>query len=296
MNENLPSGFTIRVEGDGACLSTDDGTAWRVTHSDTMTALHAAGAHDTSSVPSRVSAVALASVAEAAANHPRLRQDEADATDTVLPDDPTPVALPFVAGTAFTALAARRRSIRRLGPITLGGLAAVLTPVFRLAAFDTADDGAVKRFRPLPSAGARHPIVPIVLAHDVTGLDPGMWRLDADSLYLYRCPATADVLDDAWSALVEVVELPHRPGAAVVIAVDAWATLSRYPAGISLVWRDAGAAAAMLTLAATDAGVGSCIVGTAGLLSDSTLRAAGLHGDLVTDMGAIVLGAVDFEP
>lgn len=296
MSEGLPAGWTIRIEAVWARVSTDDGRAWEITDSDTVRELRSAAARHTGSVPSSVSAVAIASVAEAAANRPRVRDDAGDATDTVLPDDLAPVVLPVVTATAFTATVARRRSIRHLGPVTLDDLAAVLTPVFHLAAFDTADDGAVRRFRPLPSAGARHPVVPIVLAHDVAGLDPGMWRLAADSQTLYRCPVDADALDGAWNTLIELAGLPHRPGAAVVLAVDAWATLSRYPAGISLVWRDAGAAAAMLTLVATDAGVGSCIVGTAGLLSNTALRTAGLHGALVTDMGAVVLGAVDLGP
>jgi SagB-type dehydrogenase family enzyme len=291
MSDDPLLALTIRVEADRAWVSTDDGTSWEVTDSEAVRALRTA-ASSTGRRASRVSAIAVASMAEAAANRPRLREDAGDATDTVLPDDPDPVALPTVTGTAFTATAARRRSIRRLGPVTLDNLAAVITPVFGLAAFDTADDGAVRRFRPLPSAGARHPVVPIVLAHAVIGLDAGMWRLDADTQTLFRCTIDAEALDAAWNTLVDVASLSHRPGAAVVLAVNVWATLSRYPAGISLVWRDAGAAAAMLTLTATDAGVGSCIVGTAGLLPDTTLRAAGLHGDLVSDMGAVVLGAV----
>jgi hypothetical protein len=76
-----------------------------------------------------------------------------------------------------------------------------------------------------------------------------------------------------------------------VLAAKFDATLSRYPQGATLVWRDAGVALGYLHLAATAMGLGSCMLGTAGVLSEGLLAACGVRGTLVGDVGALALGS-----
>ncbi|MGW0454524.1 hypothetical protein [Gordonia sputi] len=75
------------------------------------------------------------------------------------------------------------------------------------------------------------------------------------------------------------------PPAAVFVVADPALTLSRYPLGDSLLWREAGALLMLLHLAATDIGLGSCVVGTTGLLLDDMP-----YEDGPLDLGCVCLG------
>jgi hypothetical protein len=68
-------------------------------------------------------------------------------------------------------------------------------------------------------------------------------------------------------------------------------TLSRYPEGMSLIWRDAGALLATVHLVASDLGLSSCIVGTSGVLRTDH---AGPLGPV--DVGAVALGNSPYRP
>ncbi|WP_442978200.1 nitroreductase family protein [Rhodococcus sp. A5(2022)] len=164
--------------------------------------------------------------------------------------------------------------------------------VFALQGFATADDGAVRRFRPVPSAGARHPLVPIVLIEDVAGLGRGLWRLDADGRRLLQIRNAGSHLDDYWTSNCAAGAFAQRPPAVVVLAARFDATLARYPMGSALVWRDAGVALGSLHLAAASLGLGSCILGTAGVFDADVLAACGLSGNLVGDVGALAVGSI----
>ena len=204
--------------------------------------------------------------------------------DTSSVDQPERTWLPF------DKVLGGRRSIRVYGPLTVFDLVDLLESVFALRAFAEADDGGIRRFRPIPSAGARHPILPLVLVDDVDGLRPGLWRYDPDRHQLLLVRDAGEDLDLAWQAVSAAGEFDPRPPVVVILAARFDATLARYPEGASLVWRDAGVALGFLQLTATSLGLGSCILGTAGVLTDESLSTCGITGALVGDVGAIAVG------
>lgn len=190
----------------------------------------------------------------------------------------------------FDKVLQQRRSIRTYGRLNLVELVDLLEAVFALRAFAEADDGGIRRFRPIPSAGARHPLIPILLIDDVDNMPPGLWRYDPDGNQLLLVHPPEDELNREWSVICAAGELASRPPAVVVLAARFDATLARYPEGASLVWRDAGVALGTLHLAATSLGLDSCILGTAGVLTDPHLAACGIFGALVGDVGALAVG------
>lgn len=202
----------------------------------------------------------------------------ADATDTPVVD-------------SFTDVLARRRSVREYGPLSATGLVRLLDMVFALQWSAPADDGGTRRFRPVPSAGGRHPVAPLVLNEDVDQLDAGLWRFDPDARRLCLVAAAGDrAVDRAWRAVCAAGTFKRRPPAVIVLAAKFDATLVRYPAGCALVWRDAGVALGTIHLAATHLGLASCILGTAGVLDGDLLEACGIVGDLVGDVGCLAVG------
>jgi len=69
-----------------------------------------------------------------------------------------------------------------------------------------------------------------------------------------------------WSGAADTLEGRQSLAALVLLVAQFERTLSRYPAGAALVWRDAGVVAMALHLQATAAGLRSTILATAGLL------------------------------
>ena len=248
----------------------------------------------------RVPAAALVSYTEAVSMRPSPdRSIGPGSTDLLLPQAIQAVSVDelLLAAQAepgrsemFDLVLARRRSVREYGALAAADLVRVLDQVFKLQGFAEADDGAVRRFRPIPSAGARHPIIPLVLIGNAAGLEPGLWRLDTDGRRLLLVETDSPALDAAWSKLVDAGQFEKRPPAVVVLGARFDATLSRYPSGAALVWRDAGVALGSLHLAATAAGLRSCILGTAGILDADLLRVCGLFGSLVGDVGSLAVG------
>lgn len=195
------------------------------------------------------------------------------------------------AGGSFIDVLARRRSVRTYGPLTAGQLVRLLDLVFALQRSAPADDGGTRRFRPVPSAGARQPLAPLVLVENVDSLAAGLWRLDPDARQLHLI-TTADTLTRPWRYACDAGTFETRPPAIIVLAAKFDATLARYPAGSTLVWRDAGVALGALHLAATDLGLASCILGTAGILDGDLLGACGITGNLVGDVGSLAVGGL----
>jgi SagB-type dehydrogenase family enzyme len=184
-----------------------------------------------------------------------------------------------------------RRSQRIFHSLPAAELVTVLQQVFTLQGFAPADDGGVRRFRPVPSAGGRHPVVPLVLIEDVLGLDRGLWRFDADADLLHLvAPYDHEDLARAWDGACAAGEFDRRPPAVVILAARFDATLARYPHGSSLVWRDAGVALGYLHLSAASHGLNSCILGTSGLLDETLLAACGMTGQVVGDVGGMAVG------
>jgi len=137
----------------------------------------------------------------------------------------------------------------------------------RRSARDSA--GAAIAQRPAPSAGGRHPLTLVVLASDVSALPSGWWALDPEAA---------------------VLRPSHAPPAAILAVGCPDATLSRYPDGISLLWREVGALLMLIHLASTDIGLGSCIAGTCAILHPVPSDASAL-----VDLGAVALGTTTHQ-
>lgn len=176
----------------------------------------------------------------------------------------------------------KRRSERPMWAPDLARLATILVRSGRVLDVSPAPDGYVMSHRPTPSAGGRHPAEMYVLADHVDGLGAGTWMFDPLGCELV---ATTRPAGTTLRRLGEIVET-NPPPAAILIVTRLERTLSRYPAGLSLVWRDVGALLATLHLCATDLGLASCIVGCCGVFIDDPAA-----GEI--DMGALLVGRRD---
>jgi SagB-type dehydrogenase family enzyme len=184
----------------------------------------------------------------------------------------------------FADVLASRRSERSFAPITLTELASVLVPSARIQDWWEAPDGYAATERPTPSAGGRFPLDLVILALDVHGLEPGLWHLDAAHCDLVRTETSNDSARAALGKVRAALEGNATPAAAIFATANFGRTLRRYPNGMSLVFRDAGALLATMHLCASGVGLHSCIVGTAGALVYE------VGETLVADIGALLIG------
>jgi SagB-type dehydrogenase family enzyme len=275
------SGLTVRVDADRVLASDDEGrTAMLPVEmgAELQDAFRLAAQPPSSP---DVTAGTLAAIAEAQAARPQPRQapprawqDHRDGPRVALANLTAQDSQPLA------AVLAARRSRRDWMPPRLEDLASVLVRAGRVIDWAVAPDGYVTTRRPVPSAGARHPLDLHLLVADVHGLTPGAWRFDA-----LRCELVGTALahEPALDQLSEVLLAPAPPAALVAVA-HLHRTLSRYPPGMSLLWRDAGALLGTLQLCATDVGLASCIAGTCGVLIDKAVEG-------ILDVGALLLGA-----
>lgn len=182
----------------------------------------------------------------------------------------------------FDETLAARRSGRTFHSLNLESLSYVLTSAARVQDWRDADDGFQITHRPAPSAGGRQSCELVVVANSVAGIDSGLWWFDGA-----RCALVAQPINDNIRKTIDSINVAtslHEDAPAVIFVVAHFGrTLSRYPAGSTLVWRDAGVILGMLHLASTAKGLASCIVGTSGVLIDDA-------DHLIADVGALVLG------
>ena len=150
----------------------------------------------------------------------------------------------------------------------------------------TDQSGADISHRAAPSPGARHPFELAVAAQEVIGLSPGLWVLDVHAAVLRPGRITATRVNAAVAAVADALHTQLPPPAVIFAVADPAQTLSRYPGGLSLLWREAGALLTLLHLIATDLKLESCIAGTVGVLCHDDSDA---HAQI--DLGAIALGA-----
>lgn len=192
------------------------------------------------------------------------------------------VACPYRDRTDFGDLLETRRSATTGGSVSVGDVGALLARSYRVQSFSQDDDGYQRSWRPVPSAGGRHPFELLVCAEDVSGLPRGWWWFDAGN-----CDLVSLTLRTSMSTYLQrlMARTPaiEMPAVAVVCVAVAERTLSRYPTGMSLVWRDAGALQFALQMVAHDLGVASRIVASSSLLSEPS------WGNLTFDAGALVV-------
>lgn len=184
----------------------------------------------------------------------------------------------------LSKILAHRHSTRIFGSTTLVQLATLLMRSGRVRDWTMVEDGYQASHRPVPSAGARHPFdLHLVVGRRVDGLDPGAYAFDAVAGALVTQSQTDLTPEALLRRLGDRIGTPTSPAAAVFLVGYLDRTLSRYPAGMSLAWRDAGALLQTLHLCATDLRLRSCIVGSCGFLRDEA------QGPLI-DMGSVAIG------
>jgi SagB-type dehydrogenase family enzyme len=245
-------------------------------------------------VPSDIAPIrAAAAFAEARAIRPvraaspsRNRLEDLSAPSSV-PNALLPVPITDVGTTRpFAEVVAGRRSDRNLHPPSLIQVGTVLARAGLTRSRATDAAGVSIAYRAAPSAGARHPMTLVLLARHVRGLDAGSWILDPDAAVLRVGAHSPEQIEEALYEIAQAMKQPGPPPAAVVAVAYPDRTLSRYPLGISLLWRESGALLMLVHLAAADIGLGSCIVGTCG-----ALHADDGSGTGPVDLGAVALGA-----
>lgn len=274
------NGLTVRIDADGVLGSGDDGRTATLPvelGSRLREAFEQAAA--LGPAPARTAGT-LAALAEARAARPRPE----DGPPPAWQDDRDGPRVPLANLTAresrpLADVLAARRSQREWAPLRMDEVGTVLMRGGRVIDWAVAPDGYVTTHRPAPSAGARHPLDLYLVVAEVDGLSAGAWRFDA-----LRCELVGASLahEPALAQLGEVVGAEAPPAALIAVA-HLHRTLSRYPTGLSLLWRDAGALLATLQLCATDVGLASCIAGTCGVLVDAP-------ADGVVDVGALLVG------
>lgn len=181
----------------------------------------------------------------------------------------------------FREVLEKRRSVRDLKTASAVDLATVMVRAGRIIDVSKGPDGYVTSHRPFPSGGARHPLELHLLASGVDGLDEGHYAFDPLSCELVLLDADAM---PRLERLHEILACARRPSAALFAVAHPERTLSRYPDGMSLVWRDAGALLATAHLCATDLGIESCIVGSTGILTGGQVESP-------IDVGCLAVGA-----
>ena len=289
--------LTLRVDGDMLVASVDDGRTARIDLAGDPELRHALDALLRRAVQGQASAdeptaAALASVGEAASLRPETDvRPPAHSLAALTTEDARIPLRATIHGAPVMPLRDvldRRRSRRRLGPLSLDDLSPLLFRAGRTRVVVDVEGVGELESRPYPSAGARHPTELVVAAQRVDGLSSGWWWFEP-----FTCQLTPVRLEPdpnaALSTLGTVACMDQTPAAAVFAVASFRRTLSRYPAGSTLVWRDAGVVLATVHLAATELGLASCIVGTSGIIQTS-------HDDLTADLGAVIVGAMRDAP
>jgi SagB-type dehydrogenase family enzyme len=185
----------------------------------------------------------------------------------------------------FSEVVAQRRSNRNLHEVPLSSLASLLVRTQLVRGVWVGTDRHYESNRPTPSAGARHPHALVVISRSVLGLDSRTWVMDPERSALMPIELREDVVTSALSAVSQALRIIEPPPAVIFTVARPDVTLDRYPSGMSLIWRDAGALQMLIHLTATDLGLGSCIAGTSGVLFQSDGES-----DTLVDTGAIVIG------
>jgi SagB-type dehydrogenase family enzyme len=161
---------------------------------------------------------------------------------------------------------ALRRSVRTFGKLDAQSLSSLLYHAGRIRD-QSFPNGVSETFRASPSAGARHPIDIIVVptCRDMISKD---WEANADAYWFD--PGTCELValaPDQCLLLEGVDEQAERllgrcPPVTLVFAARVERTLSRYPGGLTLVYRDAGALTSVLALVGAALNLSMCPLAT----------------------------------
>lgn len=263
------SGVTIRIDGDSLVATYDDGTTRRGEVPAVLTAALGRVAALPSVNAGEPTAGLLGTLRESLIAQPSGAGSSESRPGTLRASQSTFVGLPTwgpASHRTLLELLQDRTSSRSGSPIDLAALGALLKHSARVRDMWPAMDGTQESTRPAPSAGARHPIRVYALASAVYGLQRGLWEFDPFSCSLGRVAADAERIKGAARSVREALRSDQDPAAVLYLVADFTLTLSRYPTGGALVWRDAGVLIGTMHLVAEDLNLRSCIVGTTGAL------------------------------
>lgn len=154
----------------------------------------------------------------------------------------------------FARLLFGRRSVRSFAPGELS-LKEVAKTLF-------AAQGITKggRFRTVPSAGALYPLEVYLVAGQVEGLEPGVYKYLPQS-HALRLVQTGDHRTELARASLNQSWIARAQSVVVISAVYERVTNKYGPRGEMYVHMEAGAAAQSLSLQATALGLGTTLVG-----------------------------------
>ena len=161
---------------------------------------------------------------------------------------------PSGAGAGLFTVIAARRSTRTYapGPLTLSEVSDLLYSAQGV----TAGGGG----RAIPSAGATYPLEVLVLAGEVEGIEPGLYRYTPDGHSLEQI-----VRDDLREAVCEASlgqrAITHAPAVLVITAIRSRTTERYGQRGVRYVDMEAGNASQNIHLMAEALGLGTVVIG-----------------------------------
>lgn len=274
--------LTIRLESGYAVVSDDSGKSWQLPEGSAAEIRQLSARHDKPRRPGSLTAAALAGLGEAI----RLRPDPIASHELQSPQiNNEGIALgPHLLSTRrpLAEVLSKRMSERRFErPASLAELATVLVRAGRITGWRDDDAGKLEETRSLPSAGACTPIELELVTSGESGLPAGYWSFNP--LHCLLVPVEGHEPSKVRTLLEERGISTHGGFSTILLRADFTRTLHRYPGGATLVWRDAGVLLGGLHLCAAEIGVGSCIIGSAGVAYSHC-------GEGVVDVGLLALG------
>lgn len=189
--------------------------------------------------------------------------------------------------TTFGHMLATRRSVRPDEPCSLSDIIDLLWYLHLPTTSWIADDGYRERQMPAPSAGGRHPLSLLVVATSLTDSPPGVWAISpADKPVLVPVEIPAETIGKILAAAATALRASEPPPVLLVAVARSARTLSKYPWGKSLIWRDAGALLNTAHLVAHDLDLDSCLVG----ISETVCIPLPNTDEQLYDVGALAVG------
>ena len=194
----------------------------------------------------------------------------------------------------LAAVLEARRSIRSYGPVppTVEQLGELLFRTLRVR--DVLPPGATRDYessdRPLPSAGACHPLEGYLVVDRCLGLERGLYHYQPDVHVLGRLGGKTPAVEQLLRGAAQAAGLEAPPQVLLVLAARFGRVQWSYgPLAYSLILKDVGAAFQSLYLVATAMGLAPCGLG----VGDSRLFAQAIDKDPLeeTSVGEFLIGS-----
>lgn len=181
---------------------------------------------------------------------------------------------------ALDVVLSARRSTRKFGRLTIDLLSQILWLSSHCQRTTESGLGFCLQQRPLPSAGAIHPVHLLI---NVPGVGWARYNATSHSLELL------DVMRDWSESLAKHCNelVPIGDGALMLFVAEPGMTAAKYDACESLIWRDAGILQGGLSIVAAGVGCNMCLLGITGNPWAQKLSEQGQ----LTGVGAAILGS-----